>query len=404
MADKTLLILGNGFDKAHILKSTGKPLPTGYRDFLTYLAQKHSDAFRKLDSMPLADKDIVPVAKPDFTLEVQDTEIVKEINHAIERNDTETAYEKVNKYIDLHTNFWLLLFRTRATALGELWMDFEKEIANVVSFLEATLLSRKIPKKFVYIKNFLPVIDKLSEDEIRTQLIPHLETDLWHVMLLLEEYLHNTIDTLRFDDMKSVPDIVYKQNNIHAVVSYNYTHLFTRLYPEAFIHFTKSLDFGVEDDPSIYYIHGELTKHNLVLGAGETLDKSRILSMVDCNSFKKYFQAIYFHLNNNYATYFKDRLQEYRNWQMYPEEKPVKIKKAKWDVVVYGHSLDTTDKDSLKAIMTNKLVDKIVIYYYDNNALKRQIMNATQILGKKRLRKWEAKKKLTFKSISAVED
>lgn len=68
-------------------------------------------------------------------------------------------------------------------------------------------------------------------------------------------------------------------------------------------------------------------------------------------------------------------------------------------MVIYGHSLDVTDKDSLWAMMTNELIDKITVYYYDNNALKRQIMNAIQILGKDKLTTWVAKGKLCFRNV-----
>ena len=64
--------------------------------------------------------------------------------------------------------------------------------------------------------------------------------------------------------------------------------------------------------------------------------------------------------------------------------------KGNWQIVIYGHSLDSTDADSLRWLMghgekSDIASNKVKIYYLDENSYNRQIANAIQIIGEENL-------------------
>lgn len=226
-------------------------------------------------------------------------------------------------------------------------MDFETEISHVIQFLECFMLRKDIPSNCQYIRDFLFYSNKSSKDtkdikepsieEIQTKLIPHLELDLKYLMLLLEQYLIETVDNLTFDEIEAFPEVIYKQDNIEAVITYNYTHLFNKFYTDWNTNFMHR---SVPKVGKTYYIHGELEMHNIVLGSGETLQEEDLMSMVLCNSFKKYFQSIYFRLSNDYQNLFS-------NYGVDSEAEETKDPLAKhfastkvepeYNFIIYGH-------------------------------------------------------------------
>ena len=163
------------------------------------------------------------------------------------------------------------------------------------------------------------------------------------------------------------PKKFFEALKVKAVISYNYTTTFERLYKK-----------GKREIP-LHFIHGELGKHNLVLGIGETLSGDEKNNFTFCASFKKFFQCIKYKLGNQYReniTRFEDKF-------------------AYWQVIIYGHSLDPTDADSLRWLMKNwrrdgeidahQTIKRIFIHYHDENSYNQQIANAIQIVGKDEL-------------------
>ena len=161
--------------------------------------------------------------------------------------------------------------------------------------------------------------------------------------------------------------------NIFAVISYNYTNTWQRLYGKNF------------PDVKPYFIHGKLGKHNLVLGTGETLSHELESSHTECASFKKFFQRVKYRLGNCYHI-----TDDNRN--------------TKWQVIIYGHSLDPTDKDSLRWLLGEDQnhrfnLSKVIIYYYDEKSYNQQIANTIQIIGKEALINNVRSGKLIFEPI-----
>ena len=185
--------------------------------------------------------------------------------------------------------------------------------------------------------------------------IPWLEWDLKMLSLTLEIYLsHEENSTLckPLNLIKNLPEV-------YAVISYNYTNTWQKIYGEVFA------------DAHLYFIHGQLGEHNLVLGTGETLPPELESSHTECASFKKFFQRVKYCLGNGYHITDSNRETE-------------------WQIVIYGHSLDPTDKESLCWLLgedkNHKInLSKVIVYYYDEKSYNQQIANAIQIIGKETL-------------------
>ena len=153
------------------------------------------------------------------------------------------------------------------------------------------------------------------------------------------------------------PKKFFEVLKVKAVISYNYTTTFERLYKK-----------GKREIP-LHFIHGELGKHNLVLGIGETLSGDEKNNFTFCASFKKFFQCIKYKLGNNYRNILPPKPDAHNKWQ----------------IVFYGHSLDSTDKNSLKWLLEKSSEFPIKIYYYDDSDYNQQIANAIQLIKKDQL-------------------
>ena len=343
---KTLLVIGNGFDLAHDLK-------TKYTDFLNFFNKKIGTVSL---SEQLSDFDIAGMK-----------ELSEYINESIKLNDNDALHKNLKLYMKApFGNFWIAYFNKiledRNNRIGEGWVDFEREIEQVIGQLEKFLLnSATFNKKTSILEEIMGDYFKSSSEIITQEFIPKLNLDLKILTLFLEFYLLK-----KEKKVKANHDSFFKNLKPDAVISYNYTHTFQKLYDP-------------DEKIPVHFIHGELGKHNLVLGIGETLPDGQKNNFTACASFKKFFQRIKYRLGNQY-------------------EKVTKIKDNKiipWQVIIHGHSLDVTDKDSLywllkrrdeeKHVTNVSNANKIIIYYRDENAYNQQIANAIQIIGKDEL-------------------
>ena len=353
---KTLLVIGNGFDLAHGLK-------TRYTNFLDFVKEKIGS--------------IIGVTKeykiPYF----------KEYQNKFKKKDL-----SVNDLIECVNdigNTWIGYFntiRTNNCLKGrEDWIDFEKEIEMVIKQIENLILrpvsTKELDEKFKFIMgDYL----KYSSETIAQEFVPRLNWDLKILTLFLEQYLIEEEKNLTVSQKK-----LFQELNIDAVISYNYTNTLKRLY-------------DLNNAIPIYFIHGQLGKHNLVLGIGETLSDELENQFTVCANFKKFFQRVKHRLGNKY----KD-ITKIKDGRMIP-----------WQTVIYGHSLDPTDKDSLYWLMKqydniNGITDvskasKIIIYYYDEDNYNQQIANAIQIIGKEELINSVNLERIVFKPIIVDSD
>lgn len=338
--DNNLLIIGNGFDLEHDLK-------THYTDFFDTINNNVSSK-----------------------------------NEIILNN---------NKYLieDNHLLLYLLEEYKQNKLQGNNWIDIETELKKIITLIEEirtnnfidninyykgeneyTIINKIQSKSSHYFKNSLsPFISgtfgvnfyKYIKEKYDTS-IKTLEKDLNELTDMLRDYLLEQ-DISNLTKTKDISDIDYK---ITHVLSFNYTDTFRQLYSDI-------------DDDKIDFIHGSLNKNNLVLGINETLTEDTENKIVDTVYFKKYFQRIY-----------KKTDYKYIDW----------LDHVNFDTVyIHGHSLDESDKEILEKIINSVLkkdTSTVKIFYYDEKHYRQEVTNLIKVLGKDVFQKYYFQNRIIF--------
>lgn len=344
--NNNLLIIGNGFDLEHDLK-------THYTDFFDTINNNVSSK-----------------------------------NEIILNN---------NKYLieDNHLLLYLLEEYKQNKLQGNNWIDIETELKKIITLIEEintnnfidnityykgeneyTIINKIQSKSSHYFKNSLsPFISgtfgvnfyKYIKEKYDTS-IKTLEKDLNELTDMLRDYLLEQ-DISNLTKTKDISDIDYK---ITHVLSFNYTDTFRQLYSDI-------------DDDKIDFIHGSLNKNNLVLGINETLIEDTENKIVDTVYFKKYFQRIYKKTDYKYVSWLDPT--DYKNY-------------ADFDTVyIYGHSLDESDKEILEKIINSVLkkdTSTVKIFYYDEKHYRQEVTNLIKVLGKDVFQKYYFQNRIIF--------
>ena len=346
----TLLVLGNGFDLAH-------HLPTQYSDFLDFVKAIKDDGKEEYSA---------------FISQVQ-----------VSNKDLFSEIEELYKD-NILLDYFLSIYEERCASGRNGWIDFESEISLIVQKLDDAKMdiiskisgpadSAELDKGiFQYLQ---PIIDPQRDNaskyfthvfqprffDYQGEVILNVLNRLTRLLeIYLQEYVEKIDCKSRISDLDSF--------TIDHVLSFNYTDTYQKYYDPAgkanycYIH-GKAVDSNMEDC-------------NLVLGIDEYLPNSRRDSDNQFIWFKKFYQRIY-----------KKTGAEYLDWinhfcgfnDVYKKGKP-----SHMDILIYGHSLDVTDKDVLSKLILMKNTTT-QIFYHDRKALAKQIGNLVKVIGEDNL-------------------
>ena len=338
-----ILIIGNGFDLAHGLK-------TSYKDFLNFCVERNN----------------------------------KRIPMAVKYGTT---------FID---NIWLKHFLLRQDELGKTWIDLEEEIFKVIGELSSNAKFHPItnpdfrfPAEFVIKKdvvdfkfsnitefimpaNYDRQADECGYKEFEASdfsgtcyyvkdyegLIRLIYDKLREFTEEFEKYLIENVNACLQSQVASDYKLSLKTSRLY-VLSFNYTNTCESLY-----HYncnTLAKDLRIETT----YVHGKANSSgdsNLVLGTKSFSNKNIPLCF---NVFKKHNQR---HKYNTIEPY-----QELLRLIKLPNANPV--------FHIIGHSLDKTDHNILKHVFSANKDAMIKIYYHDEESQERLINNITDIIG-----------------------
>ncbi len=422
-----ILIIGNGFDLA-------QGLPTSYDDFLNL--ENAIESIYNYGKKPNIDKYIEM-----HNINKKIIPFVKKINDAIceskvNANDTQSdkIYSIENKKFDefydcIKFNIWINYFnRIRNNIKGKNWIDFEKEISNVIKDLveRRNYCLTKEPFKsdyFEYLNELCKIINNL--------LIANSELTYKNLM----ECLVSTINKDQIDDILSVllKDLNRLTRALDIYISYfigdiaieNKVDEIQNINPDYVLSFnysdTYERKYGSQKNIKQYsYIHGKADVNhtvencNLILGIDEFLHGKRKNKELESLPFKKFYQRIYKSPDNHYWDWADEIKDSYKNYKERHEKAVIlfedeckypnfnssgyDLKKyremvaeecPRHTVYIFGHSLDVTDKDILKLFICNDNVDTKIYYYRENEddkeALGKIIQNLIKIMGQKEL-------------------
>lgn len=370
-----IFIIGNGFDLAH-------GLPTKYKDFLSYVQVINQSSTSQSALCSLignsAFKSLSESVQTFIKKKYMNIEKLKEssLSNIFVYTKDKYTQEILDKS---RANFWFDYFNSLDTLIKENWIDFEKEIADVIKIIDSyykKCLVEGIPKNELYnlplllrklfIKNQQgEPLNRMIDEKHYTQIfqfdfkliIKQLNNDLQNLIRCLEIYLEDCVKNIKITALSS--NIYY--HDFNRVLSFNYTNTFQRIYENK---------YNVEYD----YIHGKakidnFLECNIVLGIDEYLDEDAKNKDVSLIQFKKYYQRIH-----------KKTGCKYKDWL-----KEIKSKKdKKHDVYIFGHSLDVTDKDILNEII---MCDNVytTIFYLNTEVYGTQISNLVNVIGQDNL-------------------
>ncbi len=351
-----ILVIGNGFDIAHELKTSYKHFLDFSNSFINIYEEQ-----KKKNQQSWSDSEDRTYVK--FILDM-----LKEAkNNEIYDNIVTELYELLNN------NCWLNHFN-EVNVPGN-WVDFEKEISRIIQRLDERI---KYPnnlhdrnalefeyeiEKNAYIK-LDNAVDYLTTNTAIKSIKSELLKDLNSLTRALEIYILYYVEDKEMSDGCPQLDII-KELEIDNIISFNYTDTYERIYGN--------------DKTGYDYIHGKANKKglnartcNMILGIDEYLDWPDKDTKNTFIEFKKFYQRIYKKTGCEYRRWI-DNVNNANNLMS-------RNKRQKINLYFYGHSLDKTDKDIIAELILNEDV-KTTVFYHSRESLGNLISNLVVILG-----------------------
>lgn len=366
---RKILLIGNGFDLAH-------GLPTSYSYFLDFC-----DKVEKKFNFQSG------INEKDYkTNELNDWNIDDSIKSKLYEWDKNTN-NNLNKlfieiYDNIKNNIWIKYFLEKREQLGKNWIDFESEISNVVQAFECvrdyTERGKVIPRSGIEGKKVEEVetfIDIFEGNGSRKFLITYMNLDTFNkyvkkmildldsLIRVLEIYISGFINKIEVlqknDDIKDI--------NPDCVLSFNYSNTYERIYGQS-----NKIEYD--------YIHGKADITNnvntchLVLGIDEYLEERDRDNKLEFLPFKKFYQRIFKSTDSSYMEWVDEIRQN---------------SECPYELYIFGHSLDKTDKDVLELLICNDNVQTKIYYHRKSNDDKKElgklIRNLVRVIGAKEL-------------------
>ena len=308
-----LILIGNGFDLAHGLK-------TSVKDFAIYYFTR---VFKCVLSTGEYEDDLVTFKKEDFNENIFDTKLP---------DDYDYLKYKVDNDNSISTQFHCTVINLMYNNLGNYnWLNIEQiyfirllQSVNPMNKAEV----KEINEKFEKLKDAFIEYLKLENEKINDELF---NEDIYQSFIsegnpLAEVLQHNKIEPL--------DSILF--------LNFNYTNSVDQ--------YLKKTRSGYQ--AYMIHIHGNLNKKHgkPVFGYGDELNK-KYLSFEEMNNNElfRHIKSFYYSLNSNYhrLTAFLDSID--------------------FEVHIYGHSCGITDRTLLSQIFEHENCKSINVFYHERS-------------------------------------
>ena len=322
-----ILVIGNGFDLAH-------GLHTKYMDFLNFLTTYKETAFSNQKA----------ASKEFNVLESDNEEEIKQkrkcaFEKTIELNSL--SYPLIPReylqflFNNTMQNTLIKYCLIRSKKLSENWIDFEKELEQIIIDYKSYFSSEKEhPLKFEYLQVW-------GEKSNKVAFWNKLKRDLSKLCDCLKIYLSYCLD---YSSIDIFPSVIYSEN-YDKLLSFNYTDTYNKM--------ATMKSYMTITGKNLHHIHG--TVNNIVLGISDIdPDDFEIIY------FKKVFQRFQQHTGIQYA-----------DW--------LNAARGNCSVTFFGHSLDITDGDIIKKLIYNSFETRI--YYYSQSDYEQKVINLMKIFS-----------------------
>lgn len=398
-----ILLIGNGFDLAHGLK-------TRYDDFL-YLIKNWDEFSGKYRQERKSKKKRALVQQSLFYFMGEEYEMFSDGVERYLEYASDSDEREINRIGEIiKTNSWVNYYR-QCDAEIDGWIDFEREIYPVIE-----LFDRIMNADYEMLGSGGSLgsahIDRsdLTPQQLRIARLwgKYIDTSGHTIVSVKEPYASMRYGILKKKIMQSLRDefdefveafeiylqeFVQRKRNVHPlrqikeigidyVISFNYT-LTERIY-------------GVNEE-NVHHIHGMVRegvlsrKNGMVMGVNEQNGQN-----IDFIYFVKYFQRIQKKSGVKYKTFVEreDEKERERGWSCLEE----------YLLHIYGHSLDETDADILKYVIgdvnqkgeLNLKPNQVIIYYYNSSDYEQKVINLIKLYGRSIVEEYMENDKFKF--------
>lgn len=320
-----ILLIGNGFDRAHNLQTT-------YEQFAK---SKFIQAIKYLENDLIFEDTLIKIdrrrahSKIILDNDIDKVSLNKIYNHCLDYNYSINFLNKL-----YHTNWNHLNSET-------LWVDFERSYYTHLKY------------------NLKP---NISQDDLSR--VKELNKDLDLIKNSFIEYLKNEYQRQfsLIKPIKALKDKIYENvrssweitatsfNKINKVfaVNFNYTDTFKDHY----------LNDMAEEIP----IHGKLEPpHSVIFGYGDEIDKDyEKIEELNENAFLQNIKSFKY-LNNKHYQYLSDI-----------------INNDSFEVFILGHSLGLTDRTLLSHIFSHEKLERVIIFYVNKEDYESKTFNISR--------------------------
>jgi len=335
-----LILIGNGFDLAHGLK-------TGYNDFIlwyvkrcflnAYKENNYSDTLLEITITPYLDRHRLTIEKLEESLD--DCYRQEKFNHLMDNVwfSNRRALDRVEPFeFKIKSNLLKMLF-PRCSYYK--WVDIENEYYEL---LKAILNLKIINKRG---------LELIHEKENKLRDLNHslafLISQLQHYLvslpqpIVISDYMRILTskiisrDVLGFAGIEAEPESTY-------ILNFNYTNT-VELYTNWFSANSQ------RQVPQINYIHGRLNDetNSLIFGFGDELDDT--YHAIEQEKAKGYFNFI--------KSFWYFKTSNYRNLIKFVESEP-------YQVFILGHSCGLSDRTMLNMVFEHSNCISIKIFYH----------------------------------------
>ncbi|MEO8759634.1 MAG: AbiH family protein [Bacteroidia bacterium] len=325
-----VIILGNGFDLAHGLK-------TRYSDFILWYLNK---VFTQINSQFLYQDDLIKLSRQGAIMPIAEFKYI---------NDFIRTYN--NEYTPITIEFKHSFFQKLIMSNADFnWVDIESMYYEELK----KLYSSTSPNT----KKELKDLNKCF-DLIKKELIEHLkqvDNTQWNEDI--NSHLQKTINETIARNKNTLAD----ESRI-LILNFNYT---------------STIEMYLKDPKlanlvSINYIHGNLKneeKNPIIFGYGDEMDSHyEKIEQLNDNEFLSNFKSFWYLKTNNYRS-----LQSFLN--------SGSILNNSFEVHVMGHSCGLSDRVLLNSIFEHSKCQSIKIYYYEKSKVDNDFFEKTQEISR----------------------
>lgn len=327
-----VLVIGNGFDLAHGLK-------TKYSDFMEWVKSFNGDY-----------SSLIVNGDSEFIVRIKENGFIE---YFFDYMNTASGWVDLEKLIREIVDYFELFFLNYSNFIdnrcsiswdsSKVDMSQGEKMRAMYCLFMFPLYNQDNSRGYINSKHLYKKYYTNEYGLNKKEILKLLKSQLEDLIQLLKIYLKNSVEE-KTKDIAKIEQI--SRINPSYVISFNYTDTYKT--------------YGINPD-DVFHIHGSLDKDNMVLGFNDENPNN-----LDFVYFKKYFQRI------QKLTGYIDRYKMYE----YNDT-------ARGDAAIvhfYGHSMDKTDGDIIQKLYS--MSSGFVIYTYDQEDYEQKVINLIDVFGK----------------------